>query len=279
MAESDIDWGEALQSREGVTDQKEQNRLANIEHRAYARERVKENPANAVGLSVAIPGYYVGKKTGILKGRSEATIDQMIAGYKGLTEGLSGQPWEQSWNERVVQPLQKVEEVYNEFKQALPWNRDWNKAKKEVVDVVNNLPPKQPERSTPMDFDTVFDKLILTESGGKHLDEKGNLVTSKVGAQGITQLMQKTAKKPGYGINPVKDSSEEEYRRVGKEYLQALHKKFDGDWEKTLAAYNWGVGKVSTAISKAERFGEDWKEQLPTETKKYLDKILGKKEG
>ncbi len=142
--------------------------------------------------------------------------------------------------------------------------------------------PLQGARNGPagqMTFDQVFENLITTESGGKHLDEKGKLVKSKVGAEGITQLMPTTAKKPGFGITPVKDKSEDEYKRVGKEYLQALHTRFEGDWEKALSAYNWGVGNVNKAIGKAERFGGDWKESLPEETRNYLERILRKEDG
>ena len=57
-------------------------------------------------------------------------------------------------------------------------------------------------------MDSVFSKLIQAESRGKHTDAKGNLTTSHVGAQGITQLMPSTAAKPGFGIQGVKDQSE-----------------------------------------------------------------------
>lgn len=124
-------------------------------------------------------------------------------------------------------------------------------------------------------IDTIFPALIQAESKGVHLDEKGQLIKSKVGAEGISQLMPSTAKKPGYGIEPVKDKSEKEFLRVGKEYLQKMYEKF-GDWEKALAAYNAGVGNVMKAEGKAERFGGDWKEHLPKkdETLPYIKKIM-----
>lgn len=118
------------------------------------------------------------------------------------------------------------------------------------------LAPKETitEASSPLSLETIFTRLLKQESGGRHTDESGNLITSPAGARGITQLMPSTARKPGYGIAPVKDQSEEEYLRVGKEYLTKMYEKF-GDWEKALAAYNAGVGNVTKAISKAERFG------------------------
>ena len=129
-------------------------------------------------------------------------------------------------------------------------------------------------------IESIFPALIQAESGGKHIDEKtGKLTTSGRGAEGISQLLPSTAKKPGYGLQPVKDKSEEEYSRLGKEYLQKMYEKF-GNWEKALAAYNAGVGNVIKAEGKAERFGGDWKEYLPKkdETLPYIKKILGKAE-
>lgn len=123
-------------------------------------------------------------------------------------------------------------------------------------------------------FEQVFEKLIQAESRGKHMDESGKLTTSPAGAQGITQLMPATAKKPGFGIEPVKDTSEAEYKRVGKEYLQALVGEFGGDFEKAVAAYNAGPGNVKKAVEKG---GDKWKDFLPKreETLPYLKRILG----
>lgn len=134
-------------------------------------------------------------------------------------------------------------------------------------------PKPPPEHS----IDTIFPRLIDAESKGVHMNEKGVLLKSKRGAEGITQLMPSTAAKPGYGLEPVKDKSEAEYTRLGKQYLQKMYDKF-GDWEKALAAYNAGVGNVMKAEGKAERFGGDWKDHLPRreETIPYIQKIMQK---
>ena len=127
-------------------------------------------------------------------------------------------------------------------------------------------------------FDTVFSRLVQAESRGKHISEGGTLTTSPVGAQGITQLMPKTAKDPGYGIEPVRDQSEGEYLRVGRSYFKAMLTNFDGDYEKALAAYNAGSRNVRTAITKATKAGDasKWREHLPRgkETNPYIDKIM-----
>lgn len=123
-------------------------------------------------------------------------------------------------------------------------------------------------------LDGVFERLIQAESRGMHTDAQGRLTTSPVGAQGITQLMPATAKNPGFGIEPVKDQSEGEYRRVGRQYLEALVGEFGGDMEKAVAAYNAGARNVKMAV---KRGGEDWKSFLPKkeESLPYLKRVLG----
>lgn len=174
-------------------------------------------------------------------------------------------PWEQQWNDipsggRPDEPKETG---------IVPWLKSW----------VSSDTPKRATNDTGIQpinrkFDEVFEKLIQAESRGRHMDESGKLTTSPVGAQGITQLMPATAKKPGYGIEPVKDTSEAEYKRVGKEYLQALVGEFGGDYEKAVAAYNAGAKNVKRAVEKG---GDNWKEHLPkkSETLPYLQRVLG----
>src|SRR5690606_20870882 len=97
-------------------------------------------------------------------------------------------------------------------------------------------------------FNRVFSRLIQQESRGRHRSSSGELTTSPVGAQGITQVMPATGRDPGYGIKPIQNDSEEEFIRFGREYLGAMLKEFDGDYEKALAAYNAGPGNVRKAI-------------------------------
>lgn len=121
-------------------------------------------------------------------------------------------------------------------------------------------------------IDSVFPKLIQAESRGQHKDASGNLTTSPVGAKGITQVMPKSGKDPGYGVAPLKDESEGEYLRFGKELLTAYTKEFGGDIAKGLAAYNYGPGALKRVLNK---HGENWRDNLPKETASYLTKILG----
>lgn len=126
-------------------------------------------------------------------------------------------------------------------------------------------------------FERIFSQLKIAESGGRHLDRNGNLITSRVGAEGITQVMPRTQTNPGFGVRPLQNRSQEEFERVGREYLQAMYREYKGDWEKALAAYNAGPGNVNRAISRAAAQGGDWKDYLPRpeETLPYIDRILG----
>ena len=111
----------------------------------------------------------------------------------------------------------------------------------------------------------LYDDVEYFESGGKQS------AVSKAGARGVMQLMPGTMKDPGFGVTPMRDDSEAENRRAGREYLDAMYRRY-GDEATALAAYNWGPGNVDKWLKK----GGDPK-QLPAETKKYIGNILGGK--
>ena len=102
----------------------------------------------------------------------------------------------------------------------------------------------------------------MVESGGDV-----NAVSPK-GAIGPMQLMPATAKNPGYGITPAQNDSPTENRRVGREYLDAMLNKYQGNLDFALAAYNWGPGNTDQWIK-----GGGDKSKLPKETRDYLDKV------
>jgi len=70
-----------------------QSVLAPYEHRAYARERVANNPAMAAFFTLAIPAYSAAKASGLIKSdspyASPASLAEMAHGYRGMWEGLS----------------------------------------------------------------------------------------------------------------------------------------------------------------------------------------------
>lgn len=199
-------------------------------------------------------------------------------------------PWLRNWSS-----LPKREDLGSSSPQpdsTPPWQRNWSSLppKQEALFQMTNREAERAIRNTspstakttadafykPTRFDQVFDRLIQAESGGRHRSN-GRLTTSPVGARGITQVMPKTGEDPGYGIKPLQNDSEQEYRRFGRDYLAAMINEFEGDYRKAVAAYNAGPGNVQKAVAKAEEKGGDWAQYLPkkSETIPYMEKILG----
>ncbi len=91
-------------------------------------------------------------------------------------------------------------------------------------------------------------------------ESKGNpLAVSKVGAAGLMQFMPGTAGDMGITnrFDPYQSAA------GAAKYLGQLYKRYDGDMNKTLAAYNWGMGNV-------EKKGLG---KMPEETRDYLNRI------
>ncbi len=109
----------------------------------------------------------------------------------------------------------------------------------------------------------LLSRVEYKESGGR-----GDL-DSPQGAKGYFQFKDETAR--DYGVN-VRD--EMSSANGAARYLSDLlkRKEINGDLEKGLAAYNWGPGHLKEDIDK---HGDQWKDFLPDETKKYIGTILG----
>lgn len=94
----------------------------------------------------------------------------------------------------------------------------------------------------------------------------GGLVEGQPGwadaARGIAQIVPKWHP----GVDPL-DPVESIYYSAG--YLRTLRREF-GDWEKALAAYNWGWGRLEVALA---QHGENWLASAPTETRNYVSQI------
>jgi hypothetical protein len=107
------------------------------------------------------------------------------------------------------------------------------------------------------------------ESGTRMRDSQGNLITSGAGAQGMFQLMPKTA--AGLGV----DASDMRGNITGGvELLQQLMKKY-GSTDETLAAYNWGEGNLDKSEKRRGGFSFN---DLPAETQNYIRSIEGQME-
>lgn len=95
--------------------------------------------------------------------------------------------------------------------------------------------------------------------------------TSHRGARGLMQIRASTAQYiaekldlPWRGERALHDP--EHNLRLGISYLKYLSKKFDGNIERILAAYNWGPGNVLKLKGK--------KKGMPSETVKYVTGVL-----
>lgn len=104
-----------------------------------------------------------------------------------------------------------------------------------------------------------MEAVIQVESGG---DPNAK---SPVGAKGLMQLMDGTAKELGVtnSFDPVQN------RQAGTKYLNQLMNKYQ-DLDLTLMAYNWGPGNVDAYLKTGKGIkGQD----IPQETKNYLIKV------
>ena len=81
---------------------------------------------------------------------------------------------------------------------------------------------------------------------------------SHAGAQGLMQLMPGTAR--SLGVNDSYDP--EQNIMAGTMFLRDLLKRYNGNLDSALAAYNWGPGNVDRKP-----------EQLPRETRDYLARV------
>lgn len=159
---------------------------------------------------------------------------------------------------------------------VIRYSSDISKAKEEaqIGAAVDSTMADLPQRINPNDSDRLTALVAKAESGNRDYNSRGEVVTSSAGARGRMQVLDSTAKNPGYGVVPAKDDSLEERARVGRDYLTAMIKNYDGDVTKALAAYNAGPDTVDNAMKSAKKDPtKNWAEFLPDETKKYVGKI------
>jgi hypothetical protein len=65
-----------------------QQMIAPLEHRAFAREFTQDHPAIAgAAVPLSALGYYLGKKSGLIKSRTPADLDQVFGAVQGTLQG------------------------------------------------------------------------------------------------------------------------------------------------------------------------------------------------
>lgn len=149
---------------------------------------------------------------------------------------------------------------------------------------------KQPNADGSVNLDTfnvtgdaLTNAIFQQESGNRHRNADGSLVTSPKGAQGAGQIMPPTGKEPGFGVKPLQDNSEQENRRFTGDYIGAMLKRYDGNQILALAAYNAGPGKVDDWIKRIgdPRSGQVTNQQFASsipvsETRNYVYRVADK---
>ncbi|MTW19827.1 transglycosylase SLT domain-containing protein [Allochromatium palmeri] len=103
--------------------------------------------------------------------------------------------------------------------------------------------------------------------------------TSPKAAAGMWQFIPSTAREMGLRLDGRIDERRDVVAstRAALDYLEQLNRRFDGDWELTMAAYNCGPGCVSSAIKANRSAGKPtdfWSLDLPNETRQYVPQIL-----
>lgn len=111
--------------------------------------------------------------------------------------------------------------------------------------------------------ESLINKIMQKESGGRRYDKDGNLLTSPKGAQGEMQVMPGTARDPGFGIRPARAGDPDDLARVGREYFNVMLDKYKNP-KLAAIAYNWGPGNTDKWLMA----GADMS-KLPKETRDY----------
>ncbi|NNF60720.1 MAG: LysM peptidoglycan-binding domain-containing protein [Gammaproteobacteria bacterium] len=95
-------------------------------------------------------------------------------------------------------------------------------------------------------------------------------------AAGMWQFIPATGRRFGLQQNWWYDGRRDviESTRAALDYLERLHRIFDGDWLLAIAAYNSGEGKVRRAIRRVGAGATFWDLRLPRETEAYVPRLL-----
>lgn len=108
-------------------------------------------------------------------------------------------------------------------------------------------------------------------------------VFSSAGAAGLWQFIPSTGRNYGLKQTGTYDARMDPFAATGAalNYLQKLHRQFNGDWLLAFAAYNCGETCVSRAVIQAQQAGLQptfWNLSLPQETMNYVPRLLAFKE-
>lgn len=115
--------------------------------------------------------------------------------------------------------------------------------------------------------DDLLHGVMMTESGGDPL-----AYNAGSGAAGAFQFMPATARDMGLRVDSQVDErlDPEKARAAASIYMSQLLKRYDGNVDNALRAYNWGMGNVDKWIANGSNTAD-----LPKETREYTGKVHG----
>ncbi|EOC1344342.1 lytic transglycosylase domain-containing protein [Cronobacter dublinensis] len=120
--------------------------------------------------------------------------------------------------------------------------------------------------SSDVSMDDLLHGIMMTESGGNPF------AYNVSGAAGAFQFMPGTARDLGLRVDSQVDErlDPEKSRAAASIYMSQLLKRYNGNVDNALRAYNWGMGNVDKWIAN----GSD-PSALPKETREYTGKVHG----
>lgn len=194
-------------------------------------------------------------------GYTDQAISKMMSnalaiGIAGGGEGAPNKPGEQ-----VPDPLpEDIGDQENQAEDMAPQEESDSPYSAQLQDIYDNESPELLD---------LVDRVEQQESGGDQA------AVSSAGAVGVMQVMPDTApeaaKLAGVKWDPQAYRTDANYNRLlGIAYLSEMLRRYDGDVEKALAAYNAGPGSVENALATN---GDNWLAALPGETQDYVARI------
>ncbi len=211
---------------------------------ASVAPRASDALSKAEGISAASPGWrgYLGRAEDVLGG----IVHQL--GPHGLERPEEGRTPKIDWARKPGPTAPRANEVLS----GGPMN---------VAPTPENVERWVQKYARENRLDPRFVRAIIkTESTGRHE------AVSRKGAAGLMQLMPKTAAE--VGVNP---RVPEDNVRGGARYISKMLRRFDGNVELALAAYNAGPTRVARL---AAEHGDAWRDHVPHETNNYIDRVM-----
>lgn len=231
------------------------------------------------GLVVG-PAIGLGAQKLLFTPAGKALSSKALKGAAYLTKGMGGLLTKEGGAKAaaIAGGLKSLQEPLNEkfkWNDSKPDSENLLSAAKMASDKINPMEaPKiiSAKRISEKEIEPLVEAVIQQESGGNPK------AVSKVGAQGLMQLMPKTGrelfKKAGFS-GEYDPFDAEQNRKLGTMYLKQLLQKYDGDIKLALASFNYGMGRIDKILKQnnANTF-EEIQRYLPQETKSYVPSIL-----